>query len=96
MTMLEQMKGKREQIMKTAARHGVSNIRVFGSVAHGGERPDSDVDFLVDVSGQVSSWFPAGLVADLERLVGRPVDVVTSKGVNPLLRDLIFKEAVEL
>jgi hypothetical protein len=48
----------------------VIRANVFGSVARGEARPDSDVDFLIDVEPVTSSWFPAGLVQDLESLLG--------------------------
>ena len=57
-------------------------MRVFGSVARGDARPESDVDLLVDVASQTSSWFPAGLILDLERLLGRHVEVVTEKALH--------------
>jgi len=90
----ELVRAKREEIQKIAAKHGALNIRVFGSVARGSERPSSDVDFLVDVEPVTSSWFPAGLVLDLENLLGRRVDVVTERGLNPLIREEVLQEAV--
>ena len=79
-----------------AARHGARNVRVFGSVARGEAGPDSDIDLLVDAGPTTSSWFPAGLILDLAQFLGRPVDVVTEKGLNPLLRDRVLKEAIPL
>jgi predicted nucleotidyltransferase len=67
---------------------------VFGSVARGEARPDSDVDFLIDVKPVTSSWFPAGLVQDLESLLGRRVEVVTERGLNHLIRDEVLREAL--
>jgi hypothetical protein len=90
----ELVRAKREEIQKIAAKHGARNIRVFGSVARGSARPSSDVDFLVDAEPVTSSWFPAGLVLDLENLLGRRVDVVTERGLNPLIRDEVLQEAV--
>ena len=87
---------KREAILRTATRHGAGNVRVFGSAARGSLRPDSDVDFLVDVGEVHSSWFPAGLILDLEELLGRKVDVLTEAGVYPPLRERILAEAVPL
>ncbi len=85
---------KREEILKVAAKHGARNVRVFGSVARGEARPESDVDFLVDVGAVTSSWFPGGLIVDLEALLGKRVEVVTERGLHPLLRDSILREAV--
>ena len=87
---------KRDDILSIAAKHGVSNVRVFGSVARGEDRPDSDVDLLVDVETTTSSWFPAGLILDLEQILGREVEIVTEKGLNPHLREHVLREAVPL
>ena len=81
------MEGKRDQILELARRHGVKHVRVFGSVARGEAGPSSDVDLLVEVGPDTSPWFPSGLVADLEDLLGRRVQIVTGRGLNDLLCD---------
>ena len=91
---LDLIRAKRGEILEIASRHGVSNIRVFGSFARGDTRPDSDVDFLVDATQSTSSWFPAGLILDLEELLGRRVEVVTEPGLNARIRDEVLREAV--
>ena len=88
--------GKRDDILRIAAQHGVQRIRVFGSVARGDAGPQSDVDFLVDVGPRHSPFFPGGLVADLEALLGRRVDVVELDGLYAPLRDTVLNEAVPL
>jgi predicted nucleotidyltransferase len=94
---LEQLlREKRDDIKRIAARHGASNIRVFGSVARGEAGPESDIDILIDVGPTTSSWFPAGLILDLEDLLGRRVEVITEKALNPELRDLVLREAIPL
>jgi uncharacterized protein len=90
----EVIRAKRDEIQRIATKHGARNVRVFGSVARGEARPDSDVDFLIDVEPVTSSWFPAGLVQDLESLLGRRVEVVTERGLNRLIRDEVLREAV--
>jgi len=87
---------KREEILRIAARHGAHNVRVFGSMARGDAGPTSDVDLLVDVRPDHSAFFPGGLVADLEDLLGRRVDVVEPAGLHWYLRDTILQEAVPL
>ena len=95
--MLEQLlHEKRDEIKRIAARHGAYNIRVFGSVARGEAGPESDIDILIDVGPTTSSWFPAGLILDLEDLLGRPVDVITEKALKPELRDHVLREAIPL
>ena len=91
-----QLEDKRDEILELAKRHGVTRIRVFGSVARGEAGPSSDVDFLVDVGPHPSPWFPGGLVADLEDLLGKRVQVVTEGGLNDLLRDRVLAEAIPL
>lgn len=88
------VKAKREEIQRIAAKHGARNVRVFGSVARGDARPESDVDFLIEAGPVTSSWFPAGLILDLEELLGRSVEVVTEQGLDPLLRDRVLREAI--
>ncbi len=96
MTLRQLIEEKREDIVNIAARHGAKNVRVFGSTVRGEDSPDSDVDLLVDVEATTSSWFPAGLVLDLEEVVGRPVEIVTEKGLNPLIKSRVLREAVPL
>lgn len=85
---------KREEILRIAAKHGVTSIRVFGSVARGEARPDSDVDFLIETGPKVTPWFPGGLVADLEDLLNRHVDVVEPVALMPYMKEVILSEAV--
>ena len=87
---------KREQILRLARQHGVTGVRVFGSMARGDAGPDSDVDLLVEVGPEPSAWFPGGLVADLEALLGRRVQVVTERGLDELLSNRVRAEAVPL
>ena len=92
----ETLKEKRERILQIAFKHGVKEISVFGSAARGEAGPDSDVDFLVEVDGPTSPWFPGGLVADLEDLLGRRVDVVEADALREPVRERILKEALPL
>ncbi len=96
MTLRRLIEEKRDDIVNIAAKHGAKNVRLFGSVARGDDRPDSDVDLLVDVGPTTSSWFPAGLILDLEQVLGRPVEIVTEKGLNPLIKAHVLQEAVPL
>lgn len=93
---MRDIKRRREDILRIAARHGAYNVCVFGSVMRGEERPDSDIDFLVDVGPVHSPWFPAGMVVDLEQLLGSDVDVVTEKALHWYIRDRVLKEAIPL
>lgn len=87
---------RREEILRIARRHGVGRIRVFGSYARGTPDEASDVDLLIEVDGPTSPWFPGGLVADLEALLGCRVDVVESDALRPEMRARALAEAVPL
>lgn len=90
----EMIHSPRDVIRRIAEKHGASNVRVFGSVARGEAGPESDVDLLIDAGAVTSAWFPGGLVADLEALLDRRVDVVTERGLVPELRERVLREAV--
>ena len=93
MTLAEVLGDKREEILRIAAQHGATNVRVFGSVVRGEVGPDSDVDFLVDVGPGRSAFFPAGLLADLEDLLGCKVDVLTENSLHWHIRKRVLTEA---
>lgn len=88
--------GKREEILRLCAAYGARNLRVFGSVARGEADARSDVDFLVDMEPGRSLFDLGGLQYELERLLGRPVDVVTERGLKARIRDRVLREAVPL
>jgi predicted nucleotidyltransferase len=92
----ELIRKKRQDILRIAAKHGVQRIRLFGSVARGEAGPDSDVDFLIEVGPQHSAFFPGGLVAELEELLGRKVDVVEPDGLYAPLKQVVLQEAIPL
>ena len=88
---------KREEILKIAAQHGAYNVRIFGSVARGEETEHSDIDFLIDYDlSKTSSWFPMGLILDLEVLLKRKVDVATDNSLHYFIREKVLKEAIKL
>ncbi len=68
-------------------------MRVFGSMARGDARPDSDVDLLVQMERGRSLFDLVELCDALEETLGRAVDVLTDEGISPYLRDVITAEA---
>ena len=86
----------RDAIVQIAAKHGAGNVRLFGSRARGTAGPDSDADFLIDIVGPTTSWFPGGLIDDLRTLLGCPVDVGQAHELHPLVRDRVLSEASRL
>jgi predicted nucleotidyltransferase len=90
------LKSKHLDILALAEQRGARNVRVFGSVARGQARPDSDIDFLVDLEPGRSLLDLGGLLMDLQRLLGLEVDVVTEAGLRPRLRQQVVAEAKPL
>jgi hypothetical protein len=92
----ELLKDQREDILRIARKHGARNVRVFGSVARGEARADSDVDFLVEMEPGRSLLDHVALIQDLEDQLGVRVDVVTEKALYQHLRERVLQEAVPL
>jgi predicted nucleotidyltransferase len=87
---------EKEEILAIANRHHADNVRLFGSVARGEDRPDSDVDFLVDFQPGSTLFDQAALIEALSIKLGRKVDVVSSRALNRHLQQKISEEAVSL
>jgi predicted nucleotidyltransferase len=86
----------RDAILAAAARHGIHDVRVFGSAARGMIGADSDLDLLVQVAPGRSLLDLIAFWQEVEDLIGRDVDVVADGGVSPYLREKIYAEAIPL
>jgi uncharacterized protein len=91
----ELLRERRAELLVAATRRGASNLRVFGSVARGDDGARSDVDFLVDFEASRSLVDVAGLILDLQEILGVPVDVVEASTLRPGDED-ILADAVAL
>lgn len=87
---------RRLEILRIAGRRGAHNIRVFGSVARGEANEASDLDLLVAWEPGRSLLDHAGLVQDLQELLGIRVHVGTEKSLHWYARDRILQEATQL
>jgi predicted nucleotidyltransferase len=96
MTIKELLRERRAEIQKIAAKHGAFDIRVISSAVRGEEGGGNNIALLVKTRDKTSPWFPGGLVADLEEMLGHSVEVVTENGLNPLIREQVMKEATPL
>lgn len=86
---LEQQKN---EILATASRYHATNVRIFGSVARGEERENSDIDLLVDFLPGATLWDQVGLVQELSRKLNRKVDVVSARALNKHIFQQVMKE----
>jgi predicted nucleotidyltransferase/DNA-binding XRE family transcriptional regulator len=88
---------RRRELVAAAQAHGASHVRVFGSIARGDDRPDSDVDLLVDLPPGLGLLGYGRLLDDLERVLdGARVDLVPATDLKPEIRDRVEREAVLL
>ena len=87
---------RRAEILRLAARRGAHSLRVFGSVARGEANAGSDLDLLVAWEPGRSLLDHAGLVQDLQELLGMKVHVGTEKSLHWYVRDRILREATTL
>jgi hypothetical protein len=93
---LSALRARRDEILSLAAQYGASNVRVFGSVAHGEARADSDVDVLVQFSEDYRLLQHAGLIAALKELLPYDVDVSVEQNLRVEYRASIMRDAVML
>jgi uncharacterized protein len=88
----QRVRRRRKALTAAAAAHGVTNLRVFGSVARGQDRPDSDADLPPDMG-----LFDLGRVqADLEAIIGSQVDLVPAGDLKPAVRARASRDLVPL
>ena len=95
--LLDKLKQNKDLIEAMAAQFGARRLRVFGSVARGDERPDSDVDILVVLPrgyDLITQRLP--LTQNLEDMLHRKVELIPEHELNPYIREQVMKEAVEL
>jgi len=91
---LDEIKALRLRLAELCQRYGIAELSVFGSVARGDARPNSDVDLLyVRVPGNDLGMSYFALQDDLEKLFGRPVDLVPKEGLHRVIRDQVLADA---
>jgi len=96
MTIRKPLNDQRAEILRVARMHGAQHVRVFGSRARGHARPDSDLDLLIDLEPGRDLLDLVAIKQDLEDLLGLHVDVVSSAGLSPYLRESLIRGAVPL
>jgi uncharacterized protein len=92
----EAIREQREAILRVAAKHGATQVRLIGSVARGEARPDSDLDLLVKWQEGTSLLDQAALKLELEGLLGRKVDIASDGWVKPSIRESVYRDAIAL
>ena len=93
MTTLDLLRTQRDAVLQIAAKHGAENLRIFGSVARAEDTEQSDIDLLVTMQENRSLLDLAALKDALEALLHRSTDIVTERGLHPLIRQEILSES---
>ncbi len=83
----------RAAVREAVARHRSANPRVFGSALRGADEEGSDLDILIDALPGATLFDLGGLHAELEDLLGVPVDLLTPGDLPPKLREIVLAEA---
>lgn len=95
--LIDQIHALKPQLVDLAAQYGASHLRVFGSVARGQERPDSDIDFLVELPrGYDLFGQRLALAQGLSDMLHRKVDLIPEHELNRHLSEHVLREAVEI
>ena len=96
MTTLENIHLHRTEVLELAARYRAGNVRIFGSLARGDATPVSDIDLLVDPLPGATLFDLGGLQAELQQLLGTPVDLLTPDDLPAAWRPSILSAAIRL
>ncbi len=91
---MQKIRAHRDRILAVAQRHGALRLRVFGSVARNEDRPESDVDFLVQMQEGADLLDMIDLSQELEELLHQKTDVISEEELSPYLKNRILQEAI--
>jgi predicted nucleotidyltransferase len=86
--------GIKERIVPVLLQHDVARAAIFGSFARGTQEEDSDIDILVEFRGEKSLFDLIELQLELEKMLGRRVDVITYRALNHRIRERVLQEQV--
>src|SRR6056297_266146 len=94
--MSDKIKKIQKEIIPVLENHGVKKASVFGSFARGENKKSSDIDILVEFEGGKTLLDLVGLEMELEKKLGRKVDLITYNSISPLLRKSILDSEVKI
>lgn len=86
----------KQKAMPILVKEGVIRAALFGSIIRGEAKDDSDIDILVDLPRGKTLFDLAGLKINLEKSLGREVDIITYNSIDPLLKDYILKNQLQI
>lgn len=92
----EALRTNRSEVLSIAAKMGMGNVRIFGSVLHGSDTDKSDIDLLVDAPNNATLLDMVALQNAIESQLGCSVDVLTADDLPVRFRDSVLAEAQAL
>lgn len=81
-----------EKLAPIMAKYGIKHAAVFGSVSRGDDRPESDVDILIEIGQPMGLFTYSRFIQEMEDLLQRKVDVVTNNSINKFIKPYILPE----
>ena len=81
-----------EKLAPIMAKYGIKRAAVFGSVSRGDDRPESDVDILIEIGQPMGLFAYSRFIQEMEELLQRKVDVVTNNSINKFIKPYILPE----
>jgi predicted nucleotidyltransferase len=90
------LKEYREQIRRIIEANRGQNPRVFGSVLHGNDTDESDLDILIDAAPKFTLFDMARIALEIEKLINKKVDVRTPDDLSPNFRPQVVAEAMPI
>ena len=92
--MEEKIKKIRGILVEVLKKYGVSKAAIFGSVARGDDMEDSDIDIIVEFVDGKSLLDLVALKLELQKMLGKEIDIITYNSIHPLLKERILGEQV--
>lgn len=89
-----EIKQLKPKIIKILKKYGIKKAGIFGSYATGEQKKNSDVDILIEFNDSLLTLI--GIEIELKKTLKKRVDLLTYKGINPLLKNIILKEEVRI
>ena len=93
---MESIQEIKEKITPILQRYGIKKAAIFGSLAKGEVKPDSDVDILVEIKSDMSLLDFIGIKIELEEALKMKVDLVEYDTIKPFIREKILSEQVAI
>ena len=87
---------RNKTLVSFLTKHGANKIGIFGSVARGEERIDSDIDILIEFKKTPSLFEVVRIEQEISDIIGKKVELITEKSLSPYIKDSVLKEVVIL